>query len=210
MNLINTRKSIVLATKGYNLLKKKRETLVMEFFKLLKDSKNDRDRLQQQLQMAYKTTVMASTFSGDFELEQASFYVDDSSGVSMGVKNIMGVKIPEIEQTGKSVKAAELFQTSTAVSDVSEAFSGVKDMLINTAKSEQSLRRLILEIDKTKRRVNAPRVHTPSQAQEGVGVHLVPAQRDGEGHILRAQAREEEAREGEGLRFLRLRSQGLR
>ncbi len=78
MNLINTRKSIVLATKGYNLLKKKRETLVMEFFKLLKDSKNDRDRLQQQLQMAYKTTVMASTFSGDFELEQASFYVDDS------------------------------------------------------------------------------------------------------------------------------------
>ena len=155
MNLINTRKSIVLATKGYNLLKKKRETLVMEFFKLLKDSKNDRDRLQQQLQMAYKTTVMASTFSGDFELEQASFYVDDSSGVSMGVKNIMGVKIPEIEQTGKSVKAAELFQTSTAVSDVSEAFSGVKDMLINTAKSEQSLRRLILEIDKTKRRVNA-------------------------------------------------------
>ncbi len=73
----------------------------------------------------------------------------------MGVKNIMGVKIPEIEQTGKSVKAAELFQTSTAVSDVSDAFSGVKDMLINTAKSEQSLRRLILEIDKTKRRVNA-------------------------------------------------------
>jgi V/A-type H+-transporting ATPase subunit D len=127
----------------------------MEFFKLLKNSRNDRERLQQQLQMAYKTTVMASTFSGDFELEQASFYVGDSSGVSMGVKNIMGVKIPEIEQTGTSTKAVELFQTSTAVSDVSEAFSGVKEMLINTAKSEQSLRRLILEIDKTKRRVNA-------------------------------------------------------
>ncbi len=155
MNLINTRKSIVLATKGHSLLKRKREALVIEFFKLLKESRSDRERLQQQLQMAYKTTVMASTFSGDFELEQASFYVSDESNISMGVKNIMGVKIPEIAVTSSNAKAPELYQTSTAVSDVSDAFSGVKEMLINTAKSEQSLRRLILEIDKTKRRVNA-------------------------------------------------------
>jgi V/A-type H+-transporting ATPase subunit D len=165
MNLINTRKSIVLASKGHALLKRKREALVIEFFSMLKESSSDRDRLQQVLQAAYKTTVLASTFSGDFELEQASLYVADASGVNVGIKNVMGVKIPEIEDVQKVQKVQGLLQTSTAVSDVSNAFSGVKQMIIGTAKREQSLRRLILEIDKVKRRVNAleyillPRLH---------------------------------------------------
>src|SRR5271157_1208516 len=97
MNLINTRKSMVLARKGHDLLKRKREALVIEFFSMLKESSSDRARLQQILQAAYKTTVLASTFAGDFELEQASLYVSDASGVSVGVKNVMGVRIPEIE-----------------------------------------------------------------------------------------------------------------
>ncbi len=155
MNLINTRKSIVLARKGHDLLKRKREALVIEFFKMLKDSKSDRERLQQTLEAAYKTTVIASTFSGDFELEQASIYVKDASKINMSVKNVMGVRIPEIEKLHEESMGSDQLQTSLAVSDVEDAFSGVKDMIIDTAKREQSLRRLILEIDKVKRRVNA-------------------------------------------------------
>ncbi|MDE1855364.1 MAG: V-type ATP synthase subunit D [Candidatus Micrarchaeota archaeon] len=155
MNLINTRKRMALAGKGYSLLKKKREALVIEFFKMLKQSSSDRERLYQMLQAAYKTTVLASTFAGDFELEQASLYVSDASGVSVGIKNVMGVRIPEIEDIQKQQKPQTFFQSSTAVSDVSDAFSGVKETIIDTAKREQSLRRLILEIDKVKRRVNA-------------------------------------------------------
>lgn len=155
MNLINARKSIVLASKGHDLLKRKREALVVEFFTMLKQSSSDRERLYQMLQAAYKTTVLASTFAGDFELEQASFYVSDASGVSVGIKNVMGVRIPEIENVQKVQRVEALFQASTAVNDVSDAFSGVKETIIDTAKREQSLRRLILEIDKVKRRVNA-------------------------------------------------------
>ena len=155
MNLIITKKSIVLARKGHSLLKRKREALVIEFFSMLKESSSDRERLQEMLQAAYKTTMLASTFAGDFELEQASLYVSDASGVNVGVKNVMGVKIPEIQNVQKVQRPQALFQMSTAVSDVSNAFSGVKEMIIDTAKREQSLRRLILEIDKVKRRVNA-------------------------------------------------------
>ncbi len=155
MNLILTRKSMVLARKGHSLLKRKREALVTEFFSMLNESSVDRARLQQMLQVAYKTTVMASTFSGDFELEQASFYVNDASQINMGVKNVMGVRIPEIQGIGAGQKLDEPFQASTAVSDVSSSFGGVKDMIVATAKREQSLRRLIIEIEKVKRRVNA-------------------------------------------------------
>ncbi len=155
MNLINIRKSSKLALKGHDLLKRKREALVLEFFSMLKESTSDREKLYQMLQSAYKTTVIASTFAGDFELEQASLYVGDASEVRVGVKNVMGVKIPEIEDVQKQKKPQAFFQMSTAVSDVSDAFAGVKEMIIDTAKREQSLRRLILEIDRVKRRVNA-------------------------------------------------------
>jgi V/A-type H+-transporting ATPase subunit D len=155
MNLISIRKSEKLASKGHDLLKRKREALMLEFFAMLTQSASDREKLYQMLQAAYKTTVIASTFAGDFELERASLYVEDASGVSVGVKNVMGVKIPEIEDVQKQQKAGLPLQTSTAVSDVSDAFAGVKEMIIETAKREQSLRRLILEIDRVKRRVNA-------------------------------------------------------
>ncbi len=155
MNLINIRKSSKLALKGHDLLKRKREALVLEFFSMLKESTSDREKLYQMLQSAYKTTVIASTFAGDFALEQASLYVGDASEVRVGVKNVMGVKIPEIEDVQKQKKLQAFFQMSTAVSDVSDAFAGVKEMIIDTAKREQSLRRLILEIDRVKRRVNA-------------------------------------------------------
>jgi V/A-type H+-transporting ATPase subunit D len=165
MNLISIRKSEKLASKGHDLLKRKREALMLEFFAMLTQSASDREKLYQMLQAAYKTTVIASTFAGDFELERASLYVEDASGVSVGVKNVMGVKIPEIEDVQKQQKAGLPLQASTAVSDVSDAFAGVKEMIIETAKREQSLRRLILEIDRVKRRVNAleyillPRLH---------------------------------------------------
>lgn len=155
MNLINTKREMRLAQKGHDLLKRKREALVIEFFKMLQISQTDRNHLDEVLNVAYKTTAMASTFVGDFELEQASLYVPDTSQVSIGVKNIMGVKIPEIQKEAKqSIEYAKL-QTDIGVSDVGESFTNVKEIIIEIAKREQGLRRLITEIDKVKRRVNA-------------------------------------------------------
>ena len=45
MNLITTKKRIAMAKKGYGMLKRKREVLVIEFLRLLKQSKQDRGYL---------------------------------------------------------------------------------------------------------------------------------------------------------------------
>ncbi|VVB76835.1 V-type ATP synthase subunit D [uncultured archaeon] len=155
MNLINLKKSVKLAAKGHGLLRKKREALVMEFFKILQKSEADRSRLQEMLSSSYKTTAIASTFVGDFELEQAGARVTDSSAVSLGVRNVMGVRIPVINAEFGARKTSGIIQTNIAVSDVEDAFLEVKLMIIEIAKREQGLRRLVLEIDKVKRRVNA-------------------------------------------------------
>ena len=58
-----------MARKGYNILKKKREVLVLEFLKLLKQSKKDRSDLNKLVQSAYRSVTIASTYVGNFELE---------------------------------------------------------------------------------------------------------------------------------------------
>lgn len=160
MNLINLKKSIELAKKGHDILKKKREVLVIEFLKLLQASKTDRDYLYNLLQEAYKSVAFASTYVGNFELETIALHITETSPVKITLKNIMGVKVPEITRIGdESIdilkRGYSLITTSTAVDDVSDSFQKVENAVIEIAKREQGLKRIVIEIDKTKRRVNA-------------------------------------------------------
>ena len=156
INLINLRKNIVLAKKGYDLLKRKREVLVIEFLKVLQDSTYDRNYMLEVLNNAYKTTAIASTYIGDFELEQASAFVDETNPVHIKIKNIMGVKVPEIQSGAQSQsETLNMMQQSIAVNDVSDSFKDLQKIVIDIAKREQSMKRIVLEIEKVKRRVNA-------------------------------------------------------
>jgi V/A-type H+/Na+-transporting ATPase subunit D len=159
INLINTKKSRVLALKGHDMLNRKKEILVIEFLKLLKESTNDRDYVQQLLQEAYKRLQLASVYVGDFELDSVANYVNEPSRVNIVQRNIMGVRIPEIVRDKNLAKIEDrgysLMSTSIAIDDVNESFNEVINSVIDLAKREQGLKRLVLEIEKVKRRVNA-------------------------------------------------------
>lgn len=157
INLINTKKRMVIARKGHSILKKKREVLVLEFLKLLKQSKNDRAYLLSIMDRAYKTVTIASTYVGNFELEETALHVSEAPRIGVSVKNIMGVKIPEIyrgDESGRSFNY-EMLSKSIAVDDIQNSFSKVISTVIDVAQREQGLRRIVLEVEKTKRRVNA-------------------------------------------------------
>ncbi len=157
INLINTKKRMVIARKGHSILKKKREVLVLEFLKLLKQSKNDRAYLLSIMDRAYKTVAIASTYVGNFELEETALHVSEAPRIGVSVKNIMGVKIPEIYRGNESGRSFdyEMLSKSIAVDDIQNSFSKVISTVIDVAQREQGLRRIVLEVEKTKRRVNA-------------------------------------------------------
>ena len=67
----------------------------------------------------------------------------------------MGVRIPDHRGARPRAAGRCAVQTSVAVSDVEDAFGEVKRMVVEIARREQGLRRLVIEIDKVKRRVNA-------------------------------------------------------
>jgi V/A-type H+-transporting ATPase subunit D len=156
MNLIATKRRTAIAKKGHSILKKKREVLVLEFLKLLKNTGNDRDRMYDILQKAYQILGTGYAYAGSIELEEAADYVKEYGSIGISVKNIMGVRVPEIDK-GESEVAVMLnmLSASVAVDDINESFTNALESIINVAQREQGLRRIVLEIEKTKRRVNA-------------------------------------------------------
>ena len=156
LNLINLKKRTVTARKGYGILKRKREVLVIEFLNLLKQSKESRSVLNELVQQSYKTVTIASTYVGNFELEDVAMHMKEAEPVKIRIKNIMGVRIPEITRAQRPTQISfSVLPSSLAVDDINDTFVRATNSIIDVAQREQGLKRLVIEIDKTKRRVNA-------------------------------------------------------
>ncbi|MEM0094791.1 MAG: V-type ATP synthase subunit D [Candidatus Micrarchaeaceae archaeon] len=156
MNLINLRRRVAMARKGHSILKRKREVLVIEFLKMLKMSKSDINYLNAIMERAYRGVAIASAYIGNFELEEVAMHVEEAAPIKITVKNIMGVKVPEISRAGEQAAVDyNIISTNVAADDISSDFSNAANVMIDVAQREQGLKRLVMEIDKTKRRVNA-------------------------------------------------------
>ncbi len=159
MELLNTKQKLLLAQKGHKLLKQKRDALVLEFFSILKQAKDLRTQLDRQTAEAYKALAIALCFHGELFLETASLYSHAVPEISVTSKNVMGVKIPAIKGTAIQRSLLErgysLKESSAKFDAVVEAFEQTLNSAVKLAETEGALKRLLSEIQKTNRRVNA-------------------------------------------------------
>jgi len=159
MELLNARSRIKLARKGHKLLKQKRDALILEFFKILSRAKDLRAELNAQMQKCYSSLAVAQAYHGIYEVENAALSVHKASGVNIQVRNIMGVKIPQIQSSVQAktllTRGYSIIGTSAKIDDVAENFEAAFALVVQLAETENAIRKLIREIEKTKRRVNA-------------------------------------------------------
>jgi len=156
--LLKLKKQIKLAKSGYNLLKKKRDGLILEFFEVLKKAKNIRWELVNEYKIALEKMNIARTLEGDLKVKSIAMAIKDMPSVSITTKNIMGVRVPRIEAS--EIKKAFMergygIYSSSAIDEGSAAYERVIEKIIIAAEIETSMRKLLNEIEKTKRRVNA-------------------------------------------------------
>lgn len=161
MELIKTKDRIKLAQKGHKLLKQKRDALILEFFKIMKKAKDLRGQLALKMTEGYASLAKAETYHNVHELTKVSLDLRKDIVVDIEVRNVMGVKIPnisipEIDKTHFMENSNySIAGTSAKIDDAVEDFTAIFDMVIKLAETETAMKRLILEIEKTKRRVNA-------------------------------------------------------
>lgn len=155
-NLLQRRDQLRLAQRGADLLKRKRDALIGEFFALVKESLEARRALEATGRDAYFSLFMANAWDGPEAVESLSLASKAGLEVEIQVDNLFGVKVPKVmppefnsELPFSPIEAGA--QTLAAAAQ----FRSLTEALVRVAATETRLRRIGEEIKKTNRRVNA-------------------------------------------------------
>ncbi len=156
LEYIRTKRRIIVAKKGLKLLKLKRQALILEFFNTSKSVASLRSGLQTELIKGYQAIRMAEMLAGAMRLENEAMKIPQLNKLQITPKNVMGVRIPKIEG-GKNNQALteHLLELPPSINEAIKAFHNVHKMVLDVAEKETTLRKLLLEIEKTKRKSNA-------------------------------------------------------
>jgi V/A-type H+/Na+-transporting ATPase subunit D len=156
LELLRTRRRIVVARRGLKLLKLKRTALIQEFFALSREARELRGDLQKRVARGYASIRMAEMLEGAVRLENVAMLLPQLHPIRVQTKNVMGVRTPKVDAAAyEPLQAPELLDLPTSIDESIRHFQGIYQVVLNIAEKENAMRRLLKEIERTKRRANA-------------------------------------------------------
>lgn len=156
MELLKLRRRLVLARKGYNLLKRKQDELMRQFLDMLGQIGNLRTDIEQQLANAHRNFLMARSVMDNEDMEEAIMFPNQKLTLDVSTVPVMNLKLPRFEaQTEGKVYSYGFSNTSAELDSALGAYSELLPQMLKLAQIERSLELLANEIEITRRRVNA-------------------------------------------------------
>jgi V/A-type H+-transporting ATPase subunit D len=159
MELLKLRKRIKLADKGHRLLKEKRDALISEFMVVIKEYREARKNVEENLKIAFYNLLMAEVLLGSRDIEQIAGITLRDIDLDFTTKNIMGVPVPimKIDNLVRRIneRGYGFLSTNAKLDDAAKNFEESLSVIVRLAEVEESVRRIAQEVEKTKRRVNA-------------------------------------------------------
>jgi V/A-type H+-transporting ATPase subunit D len=157
--LLETKRKIKMTKGGYKILKMKRDGLILEFFKILEEAKQVREQITNQYNLAMQKIAIASAVDGSIAVKSAAFALKDRPEIKLRSKNVMGLVVPEIDATSirkpMEKRGYGVIGVSSHIDEATSAFEDLVETIIKAAEIETTMKKLLDEIEKTKRRVNA-------------------------------------------------------
>ena len=157
--LIKLKGRIKQTKNGYKLLKMKRDGLFHEFRTLLSEMIEAKRDLTDAYRLAKTRIDLANAIEGGLAVRAAAIANSAHPEVEVERRNIMGVVVPSV--TGSNLKStfAErgigFIGSSPYIDEASDSFSELIEKIVTASEMEATLKRLLAEIEATKRRVNA-------------------------------------------------------
>ena len=159
MELLAKKEQIELAGQGLELLKQKRAALLRELMRVADWVMARSDALQEAAVNACWALARAEARAGTVAVRSAALAARGALRLEVQSANVMGVRVPVIEQkrVSRSVlgRGYAISGTSVTIDEAAAAFEAEVDSLIELAQSELRLERLAREIQSTSRRTNA-------------------------------------------------------
>jgi V/A-type H+-transporting ATPase subunit D len=158
-NLMEIEERIELSDRGHDTLEKKRDGLIMEFMDILDQAQDVRADMEANYTEAQRSIDMARAMEGDVTVRGAAAALKEHPEITTQSKNIMGVVVPQIESTKVRKNLEErgygLLGTSARIDEAAEAYEELLESIILAAEVETAMKKMLDEIETTKRRVNA-------------------------------------------------------
>lgn len=156
MALLALRKRLELARRGHKLLKDKLEALVRELTDILAPYLELRRRVDEELLAIFSLATVGGLASSSRDLLEALKQTTGGMEVEASSRRLMGVELLELAPRGEPGALAYSFLDVAPAVDVAvERLGQLIPDLIELAQTEDSIRRLAWEIQKTRRRTNA-------------------------------------------------------
>jgi V/A-type H+-transporting ATPase subunit D len=156
MELIRLRRRLALARRGHKLLKDKRDELMRQLLEVIKEVGELRFSIEREFQSIIERFVLAKAAAGSRQTEQELLMPSKKVAISVSRKNVMSVYVPEysMEISGDIIPYGYI-NTSGEMDITLKNFDKFLESLLKLAEREKMLQLLALEIEGTRRRVNA-------------------------------------------------------
>ncbi|WEL19687.1 V-type ATP synthase subunit D [Candidatus Nanohalococcus occultus] len=157
---LRLKERIDLAEGGHDILEKKRDGLIHEFMEIAGDAKEINKELANLYGEATLKLKLAKVYDGEDAIKSSALPIENAPKVSSRTQNIMGVKVPEINaetDVRKNVLEREYGITSSTsrIDSVADKYEELLEKIVEAAETQTRIIKLLEEIKKTKRRVNA-------------------------------------------------------
>jgi V/A-type H+-transporting ATPase subunit D len=158
--LLDRKQQIALAQQGMDLLKQKRDALLIEFMGVMDETLRLSESLQKNVREAQYALAVAKAVDGTVSVRSAGLATSGNITIDMTGTKIMGVSVPVVTKGASPVKTSftrgyAVTGVSSRIDEAADKFEHILDVIIEYADIETRLKRLGEEINKTNRRVNA-------------------------------------------------------
>ncbi|AKH96724.1 V-type ATP synthase subunit D [Halanaeroarchaeum sulfurireducens] len=158
-NLMEIEDRIQLSERGHDTLEQKRDGLIMEFMDILDQAQDVHQSLEDDYERAQTIIDTARAVEGDVAIRGAAAALKEHPEITVESKNIMGVVVPQIESSKVEKDLDErgygVLGTSAHIDETAEAYEDLLESIVLAAEVETAMKKMLEEIERTKRRVNA-------------------------------------------------------
>ncbi|MGM5481664.1 MAG: V-type ATP synthase subunit D [Nanobdellota archaeon] len=157
MGLLQTKKRLSLADKGYDLLKQKYDALMMKFFTQMKTVKQLRVELSYPMQQASSSLFLAEAIQGITPVEQELKLNTRTLELDVRTDKVFGVEHPSLIQKQQQEESERsVSRTSNAQIDTVQKLMGeARPKLLQLINEQLALVMIAKEIARTKKKVNS-------------------------------------------------------
>lgn len=156
MELMKLRNRLAMARRGHKLLKDKLDALIQDFVRIVRENANLRREIEREIVKAFEAQNVASLMLSEADKDLVTMASQQRLLLEVRTRYLTGVRVPHFEvKVEGDPYAYGVVHTPAELDAAFRSFTRVLPLMIRLAEAEKTIELLAVEIEKTRRRVNA-------------------------------------------------------